>query len=704
MSSVDYSDTSAALVDDFIDFFRTYYDNEVKELAQKYPNEKRYLNVEWSDLYQFHPDLADDLLTDPVKLTRYAEEALRLYDLPIDVTLSNVDVRFVGLNDGELYSPLELTRESPEGYVGVSGQLSKVTTPVDILEEAAYECKLCGTLNRIPQAGDDEQQPHECQGCQRQGPFRVNFDQSEFEPYCKIRVETPPDESGELQNEFIDGFVQGSLVWYGHEDYGLVARSGEPVTVYGQIELRQKEGRGVNGRLFDTYFDVHAIEFEGDDDSIDIPAYKDEFTALANSDDPVKMWKESLVPELYATPEWDTALELLITYLFGSPRIDIRNGPTIRGDIHVLIISDYGMGKSMVNNAVAMFSPKVIKESVTGMSSDVGLLAAAVEDDFGEGQWTLQPGILVRGNGGHVILDEIDKTDANLEKMNDALEGQQVVDINKAGQSATYKSRVGLLAAGNPDNSRFDQHAPISEQLNIDQSFLSRFDGIVTMQDDPEEEQDGYVAETAGKSYVEAFEYEYGDRETLDQLERQIQPDVGMNWIAYAREEVFPMPKLEHIEQIKDWYANDVRQLNKKFRENKEEGADMPVPVNARAIQATIRRAVAFARVHLRDEVTDEDVERAIALSKKLIGQQFDGEKFVPEEARGSSQRDRIQSIEDLIDDVASEHDEGAPAKIVKSRADSELGIDASKTEHEIQKLKNKGKVYEPSTNNLRTT
>lgn len=696
---------TSELADDLRQFLRNYYDNEVKQLAQRYPNEQRSLEVDWADLYQYDPDVADDFLNQPDYLIRHFEDALHQYDLPIDVTLSNATVRVVNLNETEVYSPIELVRENPKGYVGVRGELSKVTTPLEILEEGAFECQLCSTITRMPQTGDEVQEPHECQGCQRQGPFRVNRDQSEFEYYCKVRVETPPDESGELQSEFIDGFVQGDLVWEGHEDYGLVARTGEAVTVYGQTEERQKTGKGENNRLFEKFFDVGAIEFDGDQDEVNIEEHRDEFEKFAGREDAVDIFAESLVPSLYATPEWEHALELLVAYLFAAPRLDVEDGPTYRGDIHVLIISDYGMGKSMTNSAVARYSPKCIKESVTGMSSDVSLLAAAVEDDFGAGQWTLKPGILVRANGGHVILDEIDKTDADLERMNNALEGEQIVDVNKAGESATYKSRVGLLATGNPKESRFDKNEPISDQLDLDQSLLSRFDGIVTMEDEADEEQDGHIAQAQGMSILEAQELEFGDRDELDRLDRVVKPDVGRAWIAHARENCHPLIKEDHIDQIKEWYASDVRQLNKKFSSSTEEGGDMPVPVSARVVANTIRFATAFARVNLRDEVAQADVDRAMNLSKTLVGQQFDGDKFVPEEARRSSkpesQKDEYDELEDVIDNLSGA--DGAHIDEVITEA-SKRGMDRSDVEHKIEKMLHEGRLYEPSTDILQTT
>jgi len=690
-----------AFVDELQTWLRDYYHEDILQLAKRYPNEQRWLEIDWSDLFAFNPDTGDDFLEAPEKITEYIKDALARYDVPIDVTLDDVEIRVTGLNDGDVYKPIELTRDAPDGYLGVSGELAKVTTPDREVQEAAYTCQErdCNHTVKFNQYGEDIQDPpHECSGCGAKASMLFDDDESTWEDYCKVRIQTPPDESGDIQNEHIDAVVRGDLVWSGHEKVGLVGRSGDPATVYGQIQMVQKDGgRDSNGRLFDERLVVEAIEFDDENDNINIAKYRDEFTKLANTDDPIELWKEDLVPELYATDEWDTALELLVAYLFAAPRIDIPDGPTFRGDIHALIISDYGMGKSMVNSAVAMFSPDCIKESVTGMSSDVALLAAAVEDDFGQGQWTLQPGILVRANGGHVILDEIDKTDADLERMNDALEGEQMVDVNKAGQQATYKSRVGLLATGNPEDSRFNQHDPISEQLDLDQSLLSRFDGIVTMQDTADEEQDGYVAEAQGLSYVEAQEFQYGDRDELDRLDRTITPEIGMNWIANARQNVNPLLKEKHVETIKEWYATEVRQLNQKFADNVEEGADMPVPVSARVVANTIRFSVAFARVHLRDEVTESDVERAMELSKSLVGQNFDGEKFVPEESRSSqnlTQKERREAVKDVCNGEGSTIEEIATS----------VGISESKAEKDVQHWLDKGHLYEPETGTYRTT
>lgn len=686
-------------------FLRKYYEEAIADLALAYPS-RSHLEIDWQDLFIYDSDLADDYLDQPAVIDNHIVGAIENYDLPNPTELSGVEIRVVNLPESAIYSPAELTQIedlTESGYVGIRGDLAKVTTPARELQVGEFECGSCGTNMRIPQDGDGLDEPYDCVGCDHGGPYNLISRESTFTHHCKVRIESPPDESGQIQSEYVDGIVRDDLVWHGHDDYGLVARTGEPVIVYGTIEpVAESDG----SRLFTDRIDVQAIAFDGDKDAVDIKAHRDEFEALADRDDAIDLFAESIAPDMYATPEWDRGLELLVAYLFGAPRIDIDEGPTFRGDIHALIVSDYAMGKSKVNQAIAEFSPDVIKESVTGLSSEVGLLAAAVEDDFGGDQWTLEPGILVRGNGGHVILDEIDKTDANLERMNDALEGEQVVDINKAGQSATYKSRVGLLATGNPSGSRFKDHEPIAEQLDIGESLLSRFDGIVTMRDTPDEDLDSKVAETQGLAYVEAQEYEFGEREELEFLDREVSPAVGRAWVAHARENVHPKLPRRFLDRIKEWYADEVRKLNEEYGATEMKNADMPVPATARVVAGTIRFAVAFARAHLREKVTEADVDRALDLSKTLVGQTFDGDGFSPPEVSPppTSQQERRDRLQTLIREHQPDgSSDGANVETVIDKAIAKLHSDRGTIRNDIEKLSQMGELYAPAQDEVRT-
>jgi replicative DNA helicase Mcm len=669
-------------------FLGDYYRDEIAELAQRYPSEQTRLEVEFADLFQFDSEIADDWVDHPTEISGYADEALRTYDLPADVSLDGASVVLVGLDDTDTYLPNELSTDNT-GYVAVRGKLGRVSSKDETATDAAFECKRCGTPNYISQSPGELQEPHECQGCERQGPFKIDDNNTEWADYCQLRIETPPDESGSPQPEHIDGYCVGDVVHTGGE-YGLLGRAGESVIAYGEIERHEKDDG-----LFERVLRVRAVEFPDEDDNVDVEAHREDFEELAARDDAVDMLAESIAPALYQTDAWATAMEWAVTYLFAAPRIELPDGTSYRGDIHGAIISDYGMGKSMFSHGLETLSPDCIRKSATALSSDVGLTAAAVQDDFAGGKWTLKPGILVRGNGGHVILDEIDKGPDDLESINDALEGQQRVDVEKAGLSAEYNSRTGVLVMGNPQEGRFDPTQPVAPQIGVDSSLLSRFDGIITMSDNPDADIDAAIAEQIGDAYAEANQLEFGDRadDDLEALERPVPTDVAQAWIKDSRENCNPVFRKELVTDIKQWYAEEVRPMNRTYASNGD-GEDMPVPATARVVMWVIRFATAFARVHQREEVAPDDIDRAESLARRLVGQNWDGEKFDPNVVEGntspSTQDERKERLKDALERA---DDPLTPAEIAERTPLSEDNVN-----DELEVLSRKGEVYQPQT------
>jgi replicative DNA helicase Mcm len=687
-------DINHDLVQNLERFFEQYCKDHLAEVAQSYPKDTTSVYVDYHDLYRFDPDLADDVRKHPTQLLPHMEEAADMVELPADVDLSGVTVRVTNIPGEHTYSPGEVRKEQAGEYVGISGTLERVTTTDDLPETMVFECIRCKTTTTIPQDtnDDDLREPHECKACERQGPFKLATEhpESEWSDYAKLRISSRPGSDGDGK---LTGYCLNDLVDAGG-DGGLLSRAGEPVTVYGVIERVQKTGRGENTQLFDHQLHAKAVEFDRDRETIDVDAHRDEFQALADHDDAVDRFAESIAPNLHETDAWSAAMEFAVAYLAGAPRIDLEDGPTYRGDLHFLILSDYGMGKSTFKKDIEAYSPKCISKSTTALSSGVGLTAAAVKDDFGEGQWTIKPGLLVRANGGHLILDEIDKGPDELTEMNDAIEGQQQVDIEKAGKSATYESRTGIMALGNPVDGRFNPHEPIADQLGIDESLLSRFDGIVTMEDVQDESQDRNVAETFGRSYIEAQQSEYGDRDDFDELDRPVPVDVGRAWLKYARENVDPLLTYERYQELEDWYADEVRKLNKNFAEAGD-AEDMPVPATVRELAATVKMAIAFARIRLQDEVQGSQIERAKKLGKRLIKQNWNGEEFDATKNVGSQSQ---LSRKDRLKKLVREHDgDMAHEDLVE-----QMNADESQVEHDIEQLKHNGILIEPKQGTYR--
>jgi len=295
--------------------------------------------------------------------------------------------------------------------------------------------------------------------------------------------------------------------------------------------------------------------------------------------------------------------------------------------------------------------------------------------------------------------------------MHQALE-QQEISISKAGINATLKSRCSLLGAANPKYGRFDQYESIGEQIDLEPALISRFDLIFTVTDQPDAEEDRNLAEHilqtnfAGELHTHRVESNTSNysADEVDNVTEDVAPTIDAEllrkYIAYAKRNCFPTMTEEARAEIQEFYV-DLR----------AEGADedAPVPVTARKLEALVRLAEASARVRLSDKATVEDAQRVIEIvrsSMEDIGvdpETGELDADVIESGTSKSQRDRIKNIKHLIDELESEYDEGAPIDVVVERAE-EIGMDESKAEHEIEKLKQKGEVYEPRTDHLRTT
>ncbi|MFC3959626.1 LAGLIDADG family homing endonuclease [Halovivax cerinus] len=352
---------NAELIDAFEDFFRSYYDTEIKELAQRYPTERRSLFVDWDALYRFDPDLADDYLAQPEQLQRYAEEALRLYDLPIDVSLGRAHVRIRNLPEAETPEIREIRAEHMNRLVEVHGIVRKATDVRPKVEEAAFECQLCGTLTRIPQSTSDFQEPHECQGCERQGPFQVNFDQSEFVDSQKLRIQESPEglRGGETPQS-VDVHIEDDIT-------GKVT-PGDHVSAAGVLRLEQQGSDQDKSPVFDFYMEGMSVEIDEEQfEDMDITeADKAEIVDLSQRDDIYETMVDSIAPSIYG---YDQEKLSMILQLFSGVTKHLPDGSRIRGDLHMLLIGDPGTGKSQMLSYIQNIAPRSVYTSGKGSSS-----------------------------------------------------------------------------------------------------------------------------------------------------------------------------------------------------------------------------------------------------------------------------------------------------------------------------------------------
>ncbi|WP_280535348.1 LAGLIDADG family homing endonuclease [Halopenitus sp. POP-27] len=327
------------LTERFIQFYRNYYREAVGELAQRYPNEQRSLYIDYDDLYQFDRDLAEDFRSQPEQLREYAEEALRLYDLPADVSLGRAHVRIQNLPDSTDIRGIRVHDDHIGTLVSVQGIVRKATDVRPKITDAAFECQRCGTMTYIPQSDGGFQEPHECQGCERQGPFRVNFDQSEFVDSQKLRIQESPEglRGGETP-QAIDVNVVDDIT-------GKVT-PGDHVTAVGVLHIEQVEQGNEKSAIFDLYMDGVSITVEDEQfEDMDITTDDvEEIIELSNDPDVYGRMTDSIAPAIYGYEEEKLAM---ILQLFSGVTKHLPDGSRIRGDLHMLLIGDPGTGKCL---------------------------------------------------------------------------------------------------------------------------------------------------------------------------------------------------------------------------------------------------------------------------------------------------------------------------------------------------------------------
>ena len=428
------------LTERFIQFYRNYYREEIGQLAQRYPNEQRSLYVSYDDLFQFDRDLAEDFLNKPEQMREYAEEALRLYDLPADVNLGRAHVRIEDLPESVDIRGIRVHDDHIGKLVSVQGIVRKATDVRPKVTEAAFECQRCGTMTYIPQSDGGFQEPHECQGCERQGPFRVNFDQSEFVDSQKLRIQESPEglRGGETPQSLDVDIV---------DDITGEVSPGDHVTCVGVLHIEQVEQGNEKSAIFDLYMDGVSIAIEDEEfEDMDITeADKRDIIELSERDDIYDAMVDSIAPAIYGYEEEKLAM---ILQLFSGVTKHLPDGSRIRGDLHMLLIGDPGTGKSQMISYVENIAPRSVYTSGKG-SSAAGLTAAAVRDDFGDGQqWSLEAGALVLADKGIAAVDELDKMDCVTGDTLVSLADGRVERIDELAREAAEDGEVEELSNG----------------------------------------------------------------------------------------------------------------------------------------------------------------------------------------------------------------------------------------------------------------
>jgi len=459
-------------------------------------------------------------------------------------------------------------------------------TPVKpMVTRAAFRCRRCSNIIVVDQTGFLMRGVGICPNCRSaKASFELLVDKSTFMDFQEVRIQERPEDlpPGQLPRS-----VDVRLV----EDLVDAARPGDRVSVTGVVRAQQEViSRRARLRTFDMYLDANYLDVAGKEAEVVEITPEEEKAIRELATDPWIHQKlvRSLAPSIYG---YDNIKEAILYLLFGGVPKHLPDGITIRGDANVLLVGDPGTAKSQLLQYVARIAPRGLYTSGRGTTA-AGLTAAVLRERTGG--MVLEAGALVLADKGVAAIDEIDKMRPDDRvAIHEAME-QHTVSVAKGGIVATLNARASVLAAANPALGRYDPYRNITENINLPVTILSRFDLLFIMKDIPEADLDAKMSDHILTLH----------RMKTTPEEAPIPPDLFRKYISYSKK-LEPVLSEEAVAELRSFYL--------KMRSSSS-GAESPIAITPRQLEALVRLSESRARAFLRPSVTVEDARGAIRL------------------------------------------------------------------------------------------
>ncbi len=657
---------------------KSFFEANKREIGKSIRSGEKVVKLDFSLLSEYSPFLSEKLIESP-------EETLAILETSLDELglVKDPRIRLENLPKTAEVRIREIRAKHLDQLLSVEGIVRQTSDVRPQVVNARFECPNCGAILSVLQIDNKFREPSRCT-CGWKTNFKVLS--KEMIDLQRLVIEESPDslEGGE-QPRRINVFLKEDLV-----DPKMEERTtpGSRIRFFGtlkEIPIPLKTGS------ISTRFDI-AIEANNvipmDESFEDLKISEEEtkqILELAADPSVFKKLAQSIAPSVYG---FERIKESLIMQLFGGVKKVKSDGGSTRGDIHVLLVGDPGVAKSVMLKFLSVIAPK--GRYVSGKAAtSAGLTASVVKDEFLRG-WSLEAGAMVLANKGTVCIDEIEKmSEVDRSAMHEAME-QQTVTVAKANIQATLRAETTVLAAGNPKLGRFDPYTPIPQQIDISPALLSRFDVIFVIRDIPNKAQDEAIASHVLEEHSQKV------------IREAINPKLLRKYISYAKQHIKPKLTEEAVEEIKNFY------VKLRGQSANTESAIKPIPITARQLEGIIRLAEASAKLRLSDKVKKEDARRAIDLLKiSLMQVGYDEETKTYDIDRitsgiTSSKRSKIILVRDTILSLESRLGKLIPIEELEKALAGKLN--PNEMEEAMTQLKKSGDIFSPNAKHVQRT
>lgn len=606
--------------------------NRLEQILHQEYNEQLHnqdtttLTLDYHTLDKYYTTLADQLIHDYHRTIYTIQNTINT--LTTHNTHKTVKIR------GIPTTPINQIHNQTRGkLISTEGTVRKTSTVYNQIQTIAWTCNNCGSDTVYTVDYEDKITPpkDKCNYCNKKKGYTLNTDKSVFKDVQKFTLQ-------ENLEHVQSGFKPAEITGFLEDAQVNTIKPGDKVTVNGVIELRNKNK---TNKFREYLLTEHCEHMNKEYEEIQVtPEDVQKFKEYAESHDMITEFKQRIAPTLHG---YDIVKEALVLQIFGSDTTHNPDGTYNRGDIHILLIGDPGIGKSQILKSIVNVVPRGIYTSGKS-SSGAGLTASAVKDETDN--WNFEAGAMVLADKGMVCIDEFDKMrDSDRSAIHEALE-QQTISMAKAGNIVTLNSRCSVLAAANPKYGRFNERKSIQEQINLSDTLLSRFDLIFILRDRRDREYDKQVALSILNSTTttpgDDFDYK--------------------KYVSYVRQAVNPTVSEEAEEMLVKYYQD--------WRGTSDVNDDGFI-VTARQFMGLTRLAKASARARLSDKVTVEDVERAVKLENYCLNNTG---YSIDETNKPMKVEDKLDKFKELLPSLSESWNNKIPSRILFREADK-LGV-----------------------------
>ena len=493
-----------------------------------------------------------------------------------DTNLELIRASFAGIKIdlvGELLVNMhDINSKNENCTVTFECQILATDSPKSYIKEAQFECVICNREYEAKCDLDRKITAPLCTNTQcKHAKTVIRTDKMVTDDVQTILMQEPMEKSKHSSPTIFVGKLVGNLCRTSY-----VGQKKEITGLFrSDIDLKKNE--------HDVFIDVLSVRDLNDVKPL-LPTPEEESNLINDSkkDGFVDKVVNSFAPMIYGYN--DIKLSILLQ-LVGGVKTQKR------GDINMFLIGDPSMAKSELLKFASGLVQKSVYTSGRG-SSAAGLTIGIVK--MSDGRNIAQAGVLPMCDGGLACIDEFDKMNIDdRSAMHEAME-QQTVSIAKAGISMTLPSRTSVLAAANPKYGMYDNDNSLKDNINIPTPLLSRFDLIWLIQDKVHMTSDRLKA-----------------NHILDSFDNDMTDDCYMTqelMIKYINLAKTLKPKL--TEEAKKTLL-DIYEAMRKASSKSE------MPVGTRQLEATVRLAMAYAKLHFRKEVNSDDINKIKYLIEK---------------------------------------------------------------------------------------